>query len=72
MLLYDIAKEFEPLIDLLPSRIRSDYFKGLDHLYSVNLGGNRIDTSEPLAFANLPRMNHLDIRYFFPLHLPNF
>lgn len=31
-------------------------------MYSIDLQGNRIDNVQNLAFANLPSLNHLDIR----------
>lgn len=37
-------------------------FQGLNDLYSIDLQGNRIDTVEPLGFAHLPGLRHLDIR----------
>ena len=38
-------------------------FQGLNDLYSIDLQGNRLDTVEPLGFANLPSLRHLDISY---------
>lgn len=40
-------------------------FKNLFELYSIDLQGNRIEIVEPLAFANLPALRHLDLRLIF-------
>ncbi len=38
-------------------------FQGLNQLYSIDLQGNRLEFVEPLGFANLPGLRHLDISY---------
>ncbi|KAJ1356852.1 hypothetical protein KIN20_014691 [Parelaphostrongylus tenuis] len=45
------------------SQIRSDFFEGLNNLYSIDVQGNRIEHVQPLGFANLPSLRHLDISY---------
>ena len=45
--------------------VDQDFFEGLNDLYSIDLQGNRIDNVQNLAFANLPSLNHLDIRLIF-------
>ncbi|KIH60126.1 leucine Rich repeat-containing domain protein, partial [Ancylostoma duodenale] len=43
--------------------IRADFFEGLNDLYSIDVQGNRIENVQPLGFANLPSLSHLDISY---------
>jgi len=40
-------------------------FQGLQELYSLDLQGNRLEQVENKAFANLPALRHLDIRFIF-------
>jgi len=45
-------------------------FQGLQELYSLDLQGNRLEQVENKAFANLPALRHLDIRFFEFLFFP--
>ncbi|VDK49977.1 unnamed protein product [Anisakis simplex] len=58
------------LIDQLlkvPTKHASDHMQSVNalnrKLYAVNVGGNRIERVEPLAFANLPEISNLDISF---------